>query len=209
MRYRSDNFLSPAAPDQRVIAAPAVDGGQLRVREDAVDLIDQDHVVAAACVDHDAIELAPVEAEVGHPVVPDIDLEDVRCSRPQTQGQRRVSGGSDDVQATVLNPCPMGRAVGAHRLVLSSEARLESGRISQVRIAVGVEIKDFLARRARRDVGPELTENHLLKVAEIHVSVVVGIAWNGGQGARTHHQPLTYPPAQPAEPFHFWLPINA
>jgi len=176
--------LRATAPQQRVIASPAVDRGRLRVREGAVLLIDPDRVVATARVDHDAGELTAVEAEVDGAVVLDIDLQDRRPAGQQAERQHRTRGRADDVQAAVLEVRLVAGAVGAGGLIFTAEATLEGGGIRQVQVGVEVVIEfACLAGGAGREIRAGQTRRQVSEVSGVHVAVAVVVAGDDRRAA--------------------------
>ncbi len=168
--------LRTAAAQQRIVAIPAMDRRDLRVSKHAVYLIDPDQVVAARCVDRDAIELAAIKAEVNRPVVPDIDLKHRWCPCLKAQGQFGAQWCAEYPQAAVDDVRRVTRTFRAGRVVRAAETTLKGAEVHHVHVCIEISIEvPGQARSTRRHARPGLTRGHHGEVFEVHVAVAVVI----------------------------------
>ncbi len=97
----AEQRLGSLAAGNRVVTGPAVDPRRDAVGEGAVGVVDPHVIVAGAGVDRDPGNLRAREAEVGCPVVAEVDLKDGRVSGLEPQRDRVGTRGAVDVQLAV------------------------------------------------------------------------------------------------------------
>ncbi len=98
----AEQCLRTGAAGEIVVSVPAVDRRRDRVGEDAVALVDAHLVVTRPGVDADLRDAVAFEAEVGRPVVTDVDLESARVAGLQAKRDLVTLVASLDRQHPVL-----------------------------------------------------------------------------------------------------------